>query len=80
MQRDFWTLRVDGRKRFVFAWDARFGGVARLEGLVRAVRPRAVVFGGGVWFVWSGRRDFRAYRKALVGVLAELRALAARLL
>ena len=35
MQRDFWTLRVDGRKRFVFAWDARFGGVARLEGLVR---------------------------------------------
>ena len=36
MQRDFWTLRADGqRKRFVFVWDAKFGGLARLEGLVR---------------------------------------------
>ena len=47
---------------------------------LRAVRPSAVVFGGGVWFVWSGLRDFHGYRKALAGVLAELRALAARLL
>ena len=77
MQRDFWTLHADGRrKRFVFVWDARFGGLARLEGLVRAVRPSAIVFGSGVWFVWSGLRDFRGYRKALVKALAELRTLA----
>ena len=81
MQRDFWTLHANASKgkRFLFLWDKRYEvSLDRLESSIREMRPSVMVFGSAIWFVWSGLRDFRGYRRALAEVLAKLRALADR--
>jgi hypothetical protein len=73
MQQD---LRSSDPKRFSFLWDTRFRlQVDRLESEMIFVRPSAVVFGDGVWFVHrSGRRAdmMAAYRMALRAVIRKM--------
>jgi hypothetical protein len=50
--------------------------IKRIEAEIVTMRPKAVVIGDGVWFIWSGRRDFKGYYAILKSHLRQLVAMA----
>jgi hypothetical protein len=33
------------------------------------MKPKAIVLGAGIWFVWSGKKNYTAYQEALRNML-----------
>ena len=60
-------------KQIYMLWDTLFETAPmKLEQEVAQMRPRAVVVGDGLWFVWEQRQDYAGFRRALKAQLKVL--------
>ena len=74
LEHDFWINQDsnESKRRFHFIWSPFLNvSTSILKKELIDMKPKAVILGAGIWFLWSGRWNYGFYQETLEFILSE---------